>query len=308
VNSTPPKIQSPPAGHSGYRRAIRVTWIGIAVTVVQAAVKIAAGVLTRSTALLADGLENVADTGVSLAAIVGLSIARTPADAEHPYGHGKAEALTAVAIAWVMVLLAMGMAARAVMQVVHPEQLHPPDWPALLFLAGTCLVGEWLYRYKLGEARRLKSAALYAEAFDHRKDVFSSVVALVADAAAIGLGGRFALLDPVAALITCGFIGWMSLRIMRESTPHLMDEAITGLLLDEIRQIAREVPGVRGTEKLVARRSGLDVLVELHVEVDPAMTVADAHETATEVRRCIRQRIDSVADVLVHIEPHRGGK
>jgi len=296
-------VRLPVADRSGYRRAARVIWIGVAVTAAQAVAKIVAGILAHSTALTADGLENVADLGVAAATVIGLRIASRPADLRHPYGHGKAEVLTAAVIAWVIVIMAMGMAARAIGQIVRPGQPVVPDWWALLFLGGTCAVGEGLYRYKTWQADKLMSVALRASAYDHRKDVLASFVALLAVGGAVTFGGRMAVLDPIGGLITCGFIGWMALRILRECTPHLMDEAVSGPLLDEIRRLAGQVDGVLGTEKLIARRSGLNVLVELHVEVDPQTTVARAHEVATAVRDCMVGRIDSISDVLVHVEP-----
>lgn len=298
------QVRRPATKSDAYQQALRVTWVGVFVILMQGAAKVIAGWLSNSSALLADGLENAADLGVSLAAIIGLAMAGRPADADHPYGHGKAEALTALTIAWVMVLMAIAMAHQAMDKIARRAEIAPPQWWALLFLAGACVTGEGLYRYKIWQARRLGSAALFAEAVDHRKDVFSSLIALVAVGAAVLFGGRAAVLDPIAALITCGFIGWMSLKIIRESAPHLMDRAITGQLLDDIRDIAMSVPGVKGTEKLVARRSGLNVLVELHIEVDPRMSVWDAHEVASRVRDRAIEQIESITDVLVHVEPY----
>ncbi len=303
----PSTVRRPAHNSAGYQRVVRVTWVGIAVTISLCVVKMAAGWLTGSTALLADGLESLSDTGVALAAVVGLRLAARPPDERHPYGHGKAEVLAAGFIAWAMIMLTVLMGARAINQIFHAENLAAPHWVALLFLGGTCVIGEALYQYKMYHARRLRSAALRAEAFDHRKDVWSSAVALAAVAVAIAAGGRWAVLDPLAALVTCGFIVWMSIRILRETAPHLMDQAVSGPLLGEIRVIADEVDGVRDTEKLIARQSGLDVLVELHVEVDPAMTVDAAHDVATAVRDRIIDRIDPITEVLVHVEPYYEG-
>jgi cation diffusion facilitator family transporter len=292
----------PARENRGYREAIRVTWVGIVVIVVLGAGKVIGGLLTHSSALVADGFESAADAGVSLAAIVGFWIARRPADRDHPYGHGKAEVLSAVIIAWVMVLVAIGMAAAAAYKMFEPGRLVTPEWQALLFLAGTVVVAEGLYRYKMWQGNRLNSAALRAEAYDHRKDMISSAIAIVAVALAVLLPGA-AILDPIAALITCAFIGWMALRIMREATPQLMDKAVSGSMLDDIRRLAEQVPNVQGTEKLVARRSGLDVIVELHVEVDPTMSVTAGHDVASDVRDRITAAFESVTDVLVHVEP-----
>lgn len=307
MTPTPSPVRLPAHNHAGYQRVVRVTWIGIAVTSGLCVVKMVAGLLTASTALLADGLESLSDTGVALATAVGLKIASQPADARHPYGHGKAEVLSAGFIAWALVMVAIVMGGRAIWQIFHPDEHPAPHWAALLFLGGTCLLGEGLYRYKMYYAQRLQSAALRAEAFDHRKDVWSSLIGFVAVALAIALGGRWTLLDPVAGLITCGFIGWMAIQILRETAPHLMDQAVSGPLLGEIRVIAEDVDGVKGTEKLIARQSGLDVLVELHIEVDPQMTVDAAHDIATAVRDRIIERVQMISEVLVHVEPFYEG-
>jgi cation diffusion facilitator family transporter len=307
VTRQPAQFRTPEINRTRYLRVVRITWIGIAVTLSLAVVKATAGWLTGSTALLADGVESLADSAVALAVVVGVRIAATPADIDHPYGHGKAEALSATLIAWTMVLVVIAMGGRAIWQLFHPERWHPPHASAVAFLAGTCVVSEALARYKRRQSRLLWSDALAAEARDHRKDVFSSAIALVAVTTAVLAGGRWALLDPLAGLITCGFVAWMAIEIIRETTPHLMDKAISGELLRRIRTIAADIDGVEETEKLIARRSGLDVLVELHVELDPAMRVEAAHEIATEVRNRIIEQVDSVVDVLVHVEPYYPG-
>ncbi|MCG3177799.1 MAG: Ferrous-iron efflux pump FieF [Phycisphaerae bacterium] len=307
MQQTPSSIRLPTTSRAGYRKVVQVTWVGIVVTLALTAVKMISGWLTGSTALVADGVESLSDSAIALAVIIGGRIAALPADPEHPYGHGKAEVLAAGFIAWFMVMLAVGLGSRGVWQVIHAEELPPPHWAALLFLGGTCIVSESLAQYKLWQARRLNSVALRAEAADHRKDVYSSAIGLVAVGAAIALGGRWVVLDPIAGLITCGFVAWMAVGILREATPQLMDEAVSGGMLRQIRSIAAGVQGVRETEKLIARRSGLDVLVELHVEVDPQMSVADAHVVATAVRDRVVERVDQIADVLVHVEPYYAG-
>jgi cation diffusion facilitator family transporter len=307
VPKVPAQFRTPQVNRSRYLRVVRVTWIGIAVTLALTVMKVLAGWLTGSTALLADGVESLADSAVALAVVIGVRIAATPADADHPYGHGKAEALSATLIAWAMVLVVIAMGGRVIWQLFHPGRLEPPHASALIFLAGACVVSELLARYKKRQSRLLWSDALAAEARDHRKDVFSSAIAMVAVATAVLAGGRWTILDPLAGLITCGFVAWMAIEIIRETTPHLMDRAISGELIRQVRQFAAQVEGVQETEKLIARRSGLDVIVELHVEVDPEMTVTVAHDVATDVRNRVIERIDSVVDVLVHVEPHYPG-
>jgi cation diffusion facilitator family transporter len=289
---------------------MRSTVLGIGVNLVLALCKAAAGILGTSYALVADAVESVTDVFASLLVYVGLQVAARPADDDHPHGHGKAEPLAALAVALFLFLAAVGVAYQSIREILTPH-LVPAPW-TLLVLVGVILVKETLFRFVLNVGEAVGSSAVKGDAWHHRSDAITSAAAFVGIAVAV-VGNRlnpasyWSSADDWAALLASGLIAFNGWGILRGALYELTDAHPGTEIEDEIRRVARTVPGVDSLHRCVIRKMGFDYYVELDVRVDPQMTVFDAHEIAHQVQDVVRADVEGarIARVLVHIEPTR---
>lgn len=281
----------------------RIAALGMLVSGSLAVLKILAGLYGLSTAVTADGLESASDVFASGFVLLGLTVAAKPADAEHPYGHGRAETLTGL-------LIGLGLAAGgSVICFSCLERLGAPHalmaawvvWPLLVSLAAKLALAS----LKFGYGRKLQSAALTADAWNDAMDTLSAGVALAAVGLALFSPARFADADLYGGSVVGLIVIVVGVRVTRDTALQLMDTMPEKRLMNQIRAVACAVPGARGVEKCFARKTGLRYHVDLHLEVDPDMTVRQSHEIAHEVRERIVASLDWVADVLVHVEPAR---
>jgi cation diffusion facilitator family transporter len=284
---------------SRLQRSLRATFIGMVTNLVLAAGKLAAGIFGHSHALVADAVESFADLFGSLIVWRGVVVAAEPADEDHPYGHGKAEPLAAAAVA-TMMLLAAGW---IVIEAVHglSESRPAPEWFTLFVLAGVVLVKEGLFHFVLREAAFVHSSAVQADAWHHRSDAITSLAAAIGISISIFAGIHSA--DDVAAIFAAAIIAWNGWRLLRPAAGELMDQAPDRRIIERIRQIAETTPGIARVEKCFVRKMGHQLYAEMHIEVDPQMTVLRSHELAHEAKDKIRAAIPRVSDVLIHIEP-----
>jgi len=285
------------------KRGLRATFLGLAVNLLLAAGKLTAGLLGHSQALVADAVESLADIFSSVVVWRGLVVAAEPADADHPYGHGKAEPIAAAIVATMLLLAAVGIAVQAVREILQPRQGPAPF--TLLVLVGVVILKEALFRFVLREANSVKSTAVSADAWHHRSDVITSLAAVMGISVALIGGTGFEAADDIAAIVAAGIIAWNGWRLLRPALDELMDTAPARTLGEQIRAIAAAVPGIDRVEKCVARKMGYHYFVDMHVEVDPAMTVERAHGIGHVVKDRIRAALPDVHDVLVHIEPRK---
>ena len=292
---------------AGYRQASFATWVGIIGNVILGAAKVVAGVVGTSEALLADGAESLSDSLASGAVLWGLRAARKPADSKHRYGHGKAEFIAAQAIGAMLLLTGFLIGYRGVSQIVYPTEGAFPRWYTILFVVATIVVKEGLFQYKIRIGRRLKSESLIADAWHHRSDALTSIPTFLAIGLALLLGPPWRVFDPIGAVITSFIIFGMGIITFMRTGSALMDETADEQTLADIRRVAATVPGVKDTEKLLTRRSGLETHMEVHVEVDPGMPVGEAHAIASQVADAIRREVPGATRVTVHIEPYYPG-
>jgi cation diffusion facilitator family transporter len=280
---------------------LRVARLGVLANAGLALVKGVAGVLGHSFALVADAVESLADILGSAVVWSGLRISAQGADADHPYGHGKAEPLAAAAVGMLLLAAALGIAVQGIRGVLAPGE-SPEGW-TLAIIALVIVTKELLFRRVLRVSDSLGSTAVMADAWHHRSDALSSLAAFVGIAAAVIGGARWAWADDAAALVAAVIIAANGWRIVRPAVHELMDGAPDASLVARVRGVAEAVPGVRRTEKLLARKVGTRFLVDLHVHADPALTLHDAHLLGGIVKSAICQAIPSVENVLVHMEP-----
>jgi cation diffusion facilitator family transporter len=292
----------------GYQIATKATWVGLATNFVLGTFKVVAGILGNSWAVIADGMHTVSDILSSLGAMVGLVIARRAPDKDHPYGHGKAEVLAARFIALVLLVVGALILLEAGDRLFNPHKIEkPPGQIALWAALASIIVKEALYQYKAYFARKTRSSVLHAEAWHHRSDAISSIPVLLGVAGAIFLGEKMHWLDPIAAALVGVIVLSIALRMSYTTLGELMDAAAPREVIDSVRQLASDVPGVLGVEKIRCRKAGLNYLCDVHIEVDPKMPVDRAHEIARAVQNHLVKDGDSILQALVHIEPFYPG-
>lgn len=285
------------------QQTLRVTLIGAAVNFVLASGKLTAGIFGHSQALIADAAESFADIIGSVIVWRGLVVAAKPADDDHPYGHGKAEALSAAVIATLLLIAAVGIAAQSVREIVsdHPA---PKPW-TLAVLVAVVIIKELLFRFALGQGQATDSGAVKSDAWHHRSDAITSLAAAVGITLALVGGPSWAAADDFAALVAAGIIAFNGWQLLRPALEELMDTMPAPEVIAEIRQIAGTVVGVDAVEKCFVRRTGWQLLVDMHIHVAPEMTVVNAHQLAHAVKDAVRAKLPKVRDVLVHVEPRR---
>lgn len=283
------------------QRSLRATFLGMAVNVVLSGTKLAAGIVGHSHALIADAVESFADIFSSLIVWRGVVVAAAPADEDHPYGHGKAEPLAAAIVATMLLGAALWITLTAFGEILEPH-LSPAPF-TLIVLVVVVTVKEILFRFVSREGRAVDSSAVRTDAWHHRSDAITSVAAGIGISVSLIGGKGFEAADDVAAIAAAGVIAWNGWRLLRPALNELMDAAPSREIIDQIRQIAKATPGVDGVEKCIVRKVGYQYFVDMHVEVDPQMTVLRSHEIAHEVKDKVRGEMPSVSDVLVHIEP-----
>lgn len=281
-------------------RPQRLALVGLAVNFGLAAIKLVAGLVGHSYALVADAAESMTDIVGSAVIWGGLHIASRPADEEHPYGHGKAESLAAMVVAAMVVAAGVGIAIKAVGEIVTPSR--PPAAFTLVVLIAVVVVKEVLFRVTRRAGAALGSSAAHTDAWHHRSDAITSLAAFIGISVALIGGPRFAVADGIAALVAAGVVVTNGVLLFRAPVHDLMDKAPAEAVA-RARAIAEAVPGVVNTEQPAARTSGTRIWIDLHIRVAPAMTVRDAHELAHRVKDAIRAEMPRVADVLVHVEP-----
>lgn len=291
---------SSPAGL--YRSAMRAAWVGLAFNLGLAIIKITAGVLGRSFALLSDAVNSLGDTVASVLTLLALWYAQQPADEEHPYGHTRAETIAAAYLAILIVLSALYVGWEAVHR-LSPIHDLPPLWT--LWIAGAnVLIKEGLYWYKREVGRRTGSMAIVANAWDHRSDALGSLAVLIGLSVVRTGGPGYIWADHVAALVVVVMIVWNGSLLLRQSTSELLDPQADAETVDKVRQLAAGVSGVRAVEKLWVRKTGLEYLVDIHIQVDASLTVEAGHRIGHAVKDRLVTGFAEVRDVLVHLEPY----
>lgn len=275
---------------------------GVFINAVLAAVKITGGLMGNSGALVADGIESSGDVLSSLVVWGGLRFSVKPADEDHPYGHGKAEPLAAVAAAVALIAAAIVIAVESIKQILTPH--YTPKWYTLVILAGVVVVKYFLSRFVSHAGESVESTALKTDAMHHLSDAITSAAAFIGISIALIGGAGYESADDWAALAACLIISYNGVNLLRDGVNELLDVAPSKEYEEKIRMVARTVDGVLDIEKCRIRKSGLHRLVDIHVEVDGNLSVLQGHEIAHRVKDALLASKHGVADVLVHIEPH----
>lgn len=278
----------------------RIALLSMSVGAGLAIAKIWIGLNAGSTSVVSDGCEAAGDVLSSGIVYAGLWLASKPPDYEHPYGHGRYETLAGLAVGALLLLAGAAIFWRGVISLGKPAEIAPF---ALYPLIAAVFIKSALAGFKFRAGRRIGSDSLEADAWHDITDLLSTAVALAAVILTLASRQRFGAADHVGAILIGVIIIFMSVRVVRRTGGHLLDTMPEPRKLSQVRNVALSVPGALAIEKCFARQTGLRYHVDLHLEVDPEMTVRESHEIATAVRASIKERLPWVADVLVHVEP-----
>jgi cation diffusion facilitator family transporter len=270
-----------------------------------AAAKITIGLHASSTATVSDGIESAGDVLASGLVLLGLIIAAKPPDSEHPYGHGRLETLSALGVGMLLVTTGVLIAFES-LHLTRDSSATPATyavWPLIASILIKSIMSATKWRY----GRKIQSSGLVADAWNDTVDILSGATALLGLGLTLLAPEKFAAADRIGGSAVGIIVIFLGIRVVHDTAMQLMDTMPDPQAMDRIRMAGLAVPGVLGIEKCFARKTGLKWHVDLHLEVDPAMSVYESHEIATHVKEKIRAEVDWVADVLVHVEPHMLG-
>lgn len=294
------------AFETSYRLARRITGAGMVVSGVLAASNIYAGTTAGSTSVVATGVEFAGDVLASAIVLIGMRVASRPADDNHPYGHGRFETLSAFLVGLILTVGGAGISYQSLQSI--GERHDPPGSMAVAALVVAILLRGGMSVIKFRVGRRLRSSALVADAWNDAVDIVSAAVALVAVGLATWDPNRFLVADHYGGAVVGLVVVVMGLRVVREASYELADTMPPEEMTSDLQAVALSIDGVRGIDKVLARKTGLQYHIDLHLEVDPLMTVDAAHQLAGLVRSTLRERLPWIADVLIHVEPaHAAG-
>lgn len=284
------------------RDSARLVLRGIALNAALAAVKLAGGILGHTYALVADAAESCLDILTSLLVWAGFRVASRPPDANHPYGHGKAEPLAALAVALFVFLMTGWVGWHAAREIATPHR--GPEWWTLLVLAGVVAAKVWFSRRVGAAGEEIGSTALGAEALHHWSDAMTSAAAFVGIGIALVGGPGWETADDWAALFACVMIAFNGFGMLTRALGDVMDTAASAEFEQGVRAVALAVPGVRALDKVRVRKSGLSHLVDIQVRVEGTLTVVQGHDIAHAVKDALlASATHRISDVSVHIEP-----
>jgi cation diffusion facilitator family transporter len=280
----------------------RVAIVSMLVSAVLAAAKIVVGLRANSTAVVSDGLESTGDVLASGLVLLGLILAAKPPDDAHPYGHGRMETLSALAVGIMLIASGSLITFRSLQRVWEVQ--HAPAFYALWPLIVSIVIKSGMSLTKRRLGRKIRSTAMQADAMNDMLDVLSGSTALVGLSFTLFDPTRFVAADHLGGAAVGLIVIFAGFRVVRETALQLIDTMPDEASMERIRQVGLSVPGAKGIEKCFARKTGLQWHVDLHLEVDPSMSVYESHEIATDVRIKIKEKLKWVADVLVHVEPY----
>ncbi len=279
----------------------KVTWVGVAVNLFLSAIKLVFGVLFNSATLIADGIHSLSDLISDAAILIGVRFWSAAPDTNHPYGHGRIETLVTMLIAVLIGVVSFVIAKNAIESFGHPQAA--PGLPAAIAAAISIAAKEILFQWTAKKAKKVSSSALYANAWHHRSDALSSIPAFLAILFAF-IYPNLTFIDAIGAIIVAAMLFVMSLKLLVPALFQLSDAGATKDMYAKIHTIASSISGVRDAHAIRSRQIGQGYFIDLHIEVDPAMSVYDAHEISERVEKEIIKDTPGIVDVVVHIEPY----
>ncbi|GAB3070428.1 cation diffusion facilitator family transporter [Salinicoccus sesuvii] len=291
-----------------YKKAQIATVIGIVVNLLLAVLKTFGGILGNSRALIADAVHSASDVISSIAVLVGIRAAQKPPDSEHPYGHGKSENVATLIVAILLVIVGFEIIYNAILSVVNGTVESNTSMIALYIIIFSIVVKEALFQYKFRLGTRIKSPALVADAWHHRSDAISSIVALFGIGLSI-IGASFGIpylgyLDPAASAIIALIIMYMGYKLAKEAVSMSLEVVLNDSETETMHETVLAVDKVRQIDRLIARSHGSYVIVDIKISVDADISVEEGHHIARVVKQMLLRNHEEVKDVNVHVNPY----
>lgn len=293
-----------------FEKAQFAAWLSIIGNIALAVLKGIFGWLSGSKALLADAANSASDVAGSIAVLIGLKAARRAPDRDHPYGHGKAESVSAIIVSVLLLLVGLEIGINSV-KTMYAGVTQAPEEFALIAIGISIVVKEFLFHYNFRLGKKLSSQALIASAWDHRTDVMSSVAVL------IGVGGAVLgaymnqpllyYLDPLAGLFVALLVLRMGYKLVMESVHKTIDHVLHKEDTEELLDTAQRVKGVIAVNELRAREHGHYVIVDIKISVNPRITVSEGHDIGKAVKHQLLSKFSHVSDVFIHVNPYDPG-
>lgn len=284
----------------------KVTIVGSVVNLFLVVFKFFAGIVGRSSALVADAVHSLSDFISDIIVLVFVKIAEKPVDEDHEYGHGKYETLAVIIIGLILMLAGFLLLYEGIVKVIdfiNGETLAMPNWLALVAAGVSIVMKEGLFHYTIRAGKRIESQALIANAWHHRSDSLTSITAFIGIGGAMLLGDKWVVLDPIAASIVSIYIIKTSFDLMKPGIGELLEKSLPSEERREIENIIMTEPGVKSMHKLRTRRVGENRVIDVHVKMDGDITLTAAHDIASEIERKIRNQFVTPTFVYIHMEP-----
>ena len=284
-----------------FRIGIKISKITIIINVLLFAIKLLAGIWGRSGAIIADAIHSLSDVLTTIAVMVGLKLAKQPADEQHPYGHEKLEPITAKILASMLLITALLIGFNGIKNIINGTTVIPAKiamYAAILSI----IVKEWMYRYTAGGAKKIESSALMADAWHHRSDAFSSIGTLIG---VIGARMGYPILDPVASLVICILITKVAIDIYKEAINQLIDRSADTKTVDSIKNQIEKINGVISIDELKTRVCANRLYVDVEICVNSNLSVCEAHEISESVHTAIENLDNRIKHCMVHVNPDR---
>jgi len=286
---------------ASYALAVRAACLTFILNLLLCVAKIVTGWLGGSFALIADGLNNLTDVGVSAALFLGMKFARRPPDQDHPYGHGKIEQELTRIVAIGVLATGGGIIWEGIKRLT--QQHEPPDVLVMVVAGLSIGIKIFMYHYQNRMAKRLGSSALAADALNHKTDV-AATSCVLAGTAVVWVGGAvWAPADDVAAIVVGILMVVASGNTIYQASSEMLDKVPPGEVVENIRKLAEGYPGVKGVDLVTGRKSGMHYLIDIHLEVSGYMRVNDAHYLGHQVKDWIMSAMPEIVDIIVHVEP-----
>lgn len=287
-------------------KIMRITLAGAVANCLLTIVKVAAGLVGHSAAMVADGVHSLTDLISDFIVMVFVKISSKDSDGDHDYGHGKFETLATLIVSGMLLIVGVKLlydGSTAIYDHLHGHKLESPGMITLYMAGLSIIVKEILYRVTARVGREVESQAVLANAWHHRTDAISSVGSLVGIAGAIYLGDKWVILDPLAGCIISIIIFFVAIKMMTGALNELMEKSLPQAERDEIFDIIKHVDGIIDVHELKTRRNGRSVIIDVHVVVNPDMTVVVAHDITIQVERRLRDKLGPEAQICIHVEP-----
>ncbi len=288
------------------KQIYRATIIGMIVNIVLTVLKFFAGIVGRSSAMVADAIHSASDFATDIVVLACVKIASKPKDATHNYGHGKFETMATLMIGIALAVVAVGIfvdGARNIERAVSGEILPRPDIIAFYAAALSILVKELLFWYTVSVARRTSSSALKANAWHHRSDALSSVATLLGVGCARFLGEQWRILDPIAAIAVAALIVKVAIELMKPALDELLERSLPADVEEQILAIISSEPAVSKPHNLRTRRIGRAIEIDCHIRLDGALSVVESHEITRRIEGCLREKYGEGTIIMLHVEP-----